>query len=83
MRSSIISGHLLKKEEETMDIFAGIGHRTAALEDSRFLPLIEYTVTELFSKPANHLQNTEPLTQMACLVRLETGNPAPKDAEMR
>jgi hypothetical protein len=26
----------------------GIGHRTAALEDSRILPLIEGTVTELF-----------------------------------
>jgi hypothetical protein len=30
------------------DYLTGIGHRTAALEDSRILPLIEGTVTELF-----------------------------------
>ena len=30
------------------EYLTGIGHRTAALEDSRILPLIEGTVTELF-----------------------------------
>ena len=30
------------------EYLTGIGHRTAALEDSRILPLLEGTVTELF-----------------------------------
>lgn len=30
------------------DYLIGLGHRTAALEDSRILPLLEGTITELF-----------------------------------
>lgn len=30
--------------ESNLDYMKGIGHRTAALEDSRLLPLVEYTI---------------------------------------